>query len=191
MCENFEVEKDTEEKKQFDCNKLFFALAIITLLYASPHPALSLFLSFLLSSLPPFPPLSLSPAKLFLAWEKKVFTLWPRPAGITLCSHWLNPLLPLHGLHIFPVLQDFKKGRREIKRERKKNRRVREQPPPPIICGFSLALLCVCAHGHDSCINRNTNSWTTNSSKACGLQAHFYAGHMGDCGPLSFQVLLS
>lgn len=46
-------------------------------------------------------------AKLFLAWEKKVFTLWPRPAGITLCSHWLNPLLPLYGLHIFPVLQDF------------------------------------------------------------------------------------
>lgn len=73
----------------------------------------------------------------------------------------------------------LKKGRREIKRERKKEKRVREQPPPPIICGFSLALLCVCVHGEDSCINRNTNSRTTNSSEACGLRTHFYTGHMG------------
>lgn len=54
-----------------------------------------------------------------------MFTLRQRPAGITLCSHWLNPLLPLHGLHIFPVLQDLKKGRREIKRKRKRGEKAR------------------------------------------------------------------
>lgn len=114
-----------------------------------------------------------------------MFTLRQRPAGITLCSHWLNPLLPLHGLHIFPVLQDFKK-RTEGDKERKREKREREKPFPPIICGFSLASLCVCVcvKGEDSCINRNTNSRTTNSSEACGLQTHFYTGHMVDAVPL-------
>ena len=44
----------------------------------------------------------------------------------------------------------------------------------------------MCTHREDSCINRNTNSWTTNSSEACGLRTHFYTGHMGDAVPAVF-----
>lgn len=74
-----------------------------------------------------------------------MFTLRQRPVGITLCSHWLNPLLPLHGLHIFPVLQDFKKrteGDKERKKEREKSKRAAS--PSYYMWIFSGTAVCVC-----------------------------------------------
>lgn len=69
----------------------------------------------------------------------------------------------------------LKKGRWEIK-ERKRTKR--ESLFPPIICGFISGIAaCPCAKGEDSCINRIADSWTTNSSEACGLGTHSYTGH--------------
>lgn len=52
---------------------------------------------------------ALALAKLFLAREKKVFTLWSRLAGTMLCSHWLKPTLATSWFANFPILQDIKK----------------------------------------------------------------------------------
>lgn len=121
---------------------MLFFLTILSLSYS-----ISPFCSFSFSVSPPFLPSSLSTtltrAKLFLAREKKVFTLWPRPAGITLCSHWLNPLLPLYGLHIFPVLQDFVKKRTQGDKEREKVKEKSAASPFYYMWIFSGSAPCV------------------------------------------------
>lgn len=154
--------------------------------YPCYTPPTSLSLSLSPPILTPSLSSTLYPAKLFLAWEKKVFTLQPGPAGITLCSHWLNPLLPLHGLHIFPVLQDVKKG--QIKKKKRKKESEKNKSLPLLLCVDFLwccrVCMCVGTHTDDSCINRNTNSRTTNSSEACGLQTNFYTSHMRDSVPV-------
>lgn len=62
-----------------------------------------------------------------------MFTLRQRPAGITLCSHWLKPTVATPWFAYFPVLQDFEKKEREserkgqIKKESKKKKKKRER----------------------------------------------------------------
>ena len=119
----------------------------------------------ILSLSPSLPSSFLSVAKLFLAWEKKVFTLRPG-----LCwSHAAFPLAKtppsqLHGLHIFPPYY----------KTLKKDTQSRE--PPPIV--LSLGPLLVLRERERkererrererdrSCINNNIGGWMTNAREA-------------------------
>lgn len=139
--------------------------------------SLLLFFSPPLSSplLPPMLPLppcrTPAPAKLFLAWEKKVFTLRQRPAGITLCSHWLKPTVATPWFAYFPVLQDFEKKKRRERRERSLSLLL-------YVDFLQRCFVCACKKEKDWCGSRSTNSWTTSTTLFC-------TGHVGGAGPTS------